>query len=265
MGTFPFGVPVQHCSPIASGQRAVLVLGAYPSALHVRWEPPEGSAARVVRALAVDNEPEPFWTGEDDPARIRRWAADRAWSTEWGSVMPAPGINGPSGQWVQDHVLARFGIERAEAWITDCLDTYKASERMRVAVEAVYNPFAQTHGLPTAELERHPSEAKIVAEARRGHLRRIRNELDEAQPEVVVTLGNAALRVFRALLNLPGVPVRLVADAGYGAPLAVAIGGRSIRWFPLAHPAAPSAYQKIHRGWTPGGAGRPRNPASTPT
>lgn len=58
---FFFGQPVLPRRAVADGQRDVFVLGAYPSALHVEWTPP--SPHRPVRALAVDNEPEPFWNG----------------------------------------------------------------------------------------------------------------------------------------------------------------------------------------------------------
>src|SRR5215212_6481198 len=56
MGVFPFGRLVVPCDPVATGRAAMFVLGAYPSALHVRWRPPQGEG-RVVQALAVDNEP----------------------------------------------------------------------------------------------------------------------------------------------------------------------------------------------------------------
>ena len=72
MGVFPFGRPIVECEPVATGRAAMFVLGAYPSALHVRWRPPQG-VGRVVQALAVDNEPEPFWTGADEVHRVEQW------------------------------------------------------------------------------------------------------------------------------------------------------------------------------------------------
>ena len=38
--TFPFGRPVTRRPPSATSFRRVLILGAYPSALHVEWCPP---------------------------------------------------------------------------------------------------------------------------------------------------------------------------------------------------------------------------------
>jgi hypothetical protein len=66
---FPFGAPVLACgTEMPTRQFPVLVLGAYPSALHVRWVPPEGYG-RAVAALPVDNEPTPFWDGQQPSAQ----------------------------------------------------------------------------------------------------------------------------------------------------------------------------------------------------
>jgi uracil-DNA glycosylase len=100
-----------------------------------------------------------------------------------------------------------------------------------------------------AELAAHPSEAQIVSEGIRDHSARLKAELDTAQPERVVTLGNAALRVFRSLLDSPGGPSKLGSDASYGTPLDVRVGGRTLTWLPLAHPAAPNPYQEAHLRW----------------
>lgn len=122
---FPFGRPVAPCPPSADGPRPVFVLGAYPSALHVRWTPPR--PYRAVTALAVDNEPTPFWDGADQEARIESWKSAVRWAAAWGAVAPVGALNGPSGAWVADRVLRPLGVARGEAWITDCLDTYRAS------------------------------------------------------------------------------------------------------------------------------------------
>ena len=163
MGVFPFGRPIVECKPVATGRAAMFVLGAYPSALHVKWRPPQGEG-RVVQALAVDNEPEPFWTGADEVHRVEQWMSQVGWSDAWGSVAPVSHLNGPSGLWVEERVLGPLGVARADTWITDCLNTYRASVKMLAAVEEVYEPFARAHRLRPAELAPHPSEAEIVSE-----------------------------------------------------------------------------------------------------
>jgi len=58
MNRFPFGKPVLEQDPRPNGNIRLFILGANPSALHVRWQPP--SPFGQIRALAVDNEPEAF-------------------------------------------------------------------------------------------------------------------------------------------------------------------------------------------------------------
>jgi hypothetical protein len=67
------------------------------------------------------------------------------------------------------------------------------------------------------------------------------------------SLGNAALRVMRELVDDivgtdPGPRLRV---AGYGTRSVVRVDGRNIAWYPLAHPAAPQAYQDTHQRFTP--------------
>ena len=83
------------------------------------------------QALAVDNEPEPFWTGADEVHRVEQWMSQVGWSDAWGTVAPVSHLNGPSGLWVEERILGPLGVPRADVWITDCLNTYRASVKMR--------------------------------------------------------------------------------------------------------------------------------------
>lgn len=256
---FPFGAPVSACRPSADGPRRVFVLGAYPSALHVAWTPPP--TRRRIAAIAVDNEPEPFWTGADQVDRIERWKAAVGFDDAWGKVVPCGSLNGPSGAWVEARILAPLGATRAEAWITDCLDTYRASVGGAARILDTYSGFARESGLPQANVAPHPSEAAIVKEALQEHRERLLDELEVARPDVVVTLGNAALRVLREISEVeanddPGKALR--ADpASYGQRRPVRLGSRLAEWLPLAHPAAPAPYQQAHEAWVARGGVAP--------
>jgi uracil-DNA glycosylase len=216
--------------------------------LHVKWTPPPTSGVRAVRALAVDNEPEPFWDGKDEADRVEAWRLRVEWSDEWGRAEPAVGLNGPSGDWVVTNIVDRLGYNRMQAWMTDCLDTYRASTAMQKAVDTVYGPFAARLGLPAAELLSHPSENQIVREAIAEQLTRLRSELGRGQPDVVVTLGNAALRVLAAMADDRPAITKLVAE-NYGKTIGITISGVQFSWLPLAHPAAPTMYQEAHAEW----------------
>lgn len=238
---YPFGRPVRRRPPSAHKQRALFVLGAYPSALHVEWRPPAGG--KLVRALPIDDEPEPFWNGDDASDRLAAWMSLTKLDPDQAGTFRVPtGLNGPSGAWVDRHVLTPLGQSRATTWITDCLDTY----RMSIGVEARIADTYDNGIRPTARLLPHPSETAIVAEALREHRARLLDELKVCRPAVVVTLGNAAARVFSELV---GLPQRKLTVAGYGQVVGVAVHGADVTWLPLAHPAAPEAYQVAHKSW----------------
>lgn len=212
-------------------------------------QPPADSGLRAVQALAVANEPEPFWTGDDQADVIEAWKSAIGWTSAWGSAEPAQELNGPSGQWVETQILAPLGYSRSDAWITDCLDTYRTSSGMAAAIESVYQPFATSQDLPAAHLATHPDESAIVREALEGHLARLGSELNEARADLVVTLGNAALRVMARLLDSGQAPKKLSPE-DYGGTIAATFQEQEFEWIPLAHPAAPAAYQDAHRQWS---------------
>lgn len=245
--TFPFGRPVTPRLPSASSPRPLFVLGAYPSALHVEWIPPEPFSR--IRAIPIDNEPSPFWDGADHAERVDLWKDEVGFDERWGSVKGVKRFNGPSGEWVREKVLAPLGCTSRDAWITDCLDTYRGSVGVTRRLTDTYDPFAKEYGLPAARLPLHPSEARIVEEALSHHAARLRGELAAARPELVVTLGNAALRVLAEITEHEGRPPSKLGLDEYGQERTSRVAGRRVRWLPLAHPAAPDVYQRAHDGW----------------
>jgi hypothetical protein len=247
-GVYPFGTSLFPRPPSAETERSVFLMGAYPSALHVRWVPPSGSGLRPVSALPVADEPEPFWNGFDAAERVESWVTSMGPPdlTTLGTFCAPGKLNGSSGRWVDEKVLKALGTERGQAWITDCLDTYRLSTGVQARLEDTYDVGRPTFGWPEWSLARHPSEAAIIREAADQHVHRLRTELGMCKPELIVTLGNAALRTMRVLLETG--PKR-IAVADYGAPIRVPVGNRTIDWFPLAHPAAPPEYQLAHTRW----------------
>lgn len=248
---FLFGQPVLSTKPSADGRRSVFVLGAYPSALHVRWFGPDGNPCiPLIKAVAVDNEPEPFWDGNDERERVERWAAIVSFCDDWGHVEPCGHLNGSSGKWVQRRVLDALGVPRGDCWITDCLDTYHESDG--AAQRRSSEPMAsvvRSLGVPEGCHRGHPSESEIVRFALAEHRDRLIMELDVARPECVVTLGNAALRVFGDLAGPASPAIKTLSVDSYGSPLGITVSGQSVVWLPLAHPASPAIYQTAHTAW----------------
>jgi hypothetical protein len=163
--------------------------------------------------------------------------------------------DGPSGQKLRKVLLGLLGIERADAWITDCIDLYHASKDNAARVEDTYRKLATSlahgnHPLPDAHLLSHPEEADIVRLALEGHVPRLLDDVRRCAPERIITLGNAALRVVSHLAGNPAdLPRWRQADASYGALHRAVVAGRVVELLPLAHPAAPSNYQTAHRAW----------------
>jgi hypothetical protein len=243
LGTFPFGRPLRPSVPTSEGQKGCFLLGAYPSALHIHWRPPQ---ARSRRVLAVDNEPEPFWNGADDSERVAAWREAVGWSESLGEAAPADDLNGPSGRAVEREWLAPLNIGRSEVWLTDCLDTYHLSDGVARVIHEVYAPFAKTHDLPAADLPQHPDTRAIV---RGAQIDRLRAELATVQTEILVTLGNAALEVMRTLLGREG-PTSLVPDADYGSRIETELDGRSVAWYALVHPGQQREdWRSAHAAW----------------
>ena len=148
--------------------------------------------------MAVDDEPVPFWNGEREDECIAQWKSAVGFRDgEWGEIAGAGKLNGSSGIWVDENILAPLGAGRDDACITDCLDTYFSSADGAARVADTYRPFAEKAGLPLARLPLHPSEDTIAEQGVRLHRGRLLRELSQAAPDIVVTLGNAALRVIR--------------------------------------------------------------------
>jgi hypothetical protein len=176
MGRFPFGAPVlPRGTEVPDRAYPVLVLGAYPSALHVRWSPPAGYG-RPVTALPVDNEPTPFWDGDsaETQALFEHWC-HQWFDPKWG-------------------------------------------------------------------------ENDIVTEALREEADRLTAQVQAADPELVVTLGNAAARVLATLGEQPDREAVLRADT-YGQERQVTIASRTIPWQALVHPATTKAWAERHVAW----------------
>jgi len=255
-GRYPFGAVLTPRPPSANTARSIFVLGAYPSALHVDWTPPQPWSR--VRAIPVDDEPTPFWDGTDEAERVASWVARVGFNAAWGYVGTVGELNGSSGVWVRDMVLAALGAAHADAWVSDCLDTYRASTGATRRLDDTYAPFALSVGLPAARLGDHPSEDAIVEEALRLHRKRLTDELAACAPALVVTLGNAALRVVREIVDGGGEVPRKLNVHSYGIHHSIGIAGSRASLLPLAHPASPRVYQQAHHRWRTEEAARRR-------
>lgn len=253
MEFFPFGRPVMPVEPRKSKANEAFVLGAYPSALHVSWTP---RGSKKIQALPVENEPSPFWTGDDVVQHFKRWLQDVRWDDSWGSVGVNdrfPGsdrFNGSSGRILRDNVLKPLGLSIDSAYISDCLNLYHMSAGVKARLDTDIGDALEKLGRAGLGLLNHPSENQIVKLALVDHHMRIAAELEEAKPKVVITLGNAALRVLGLVVGRPEVQPLKHDNSYYGKPIHINFAGHAIRWYPLCHPGQRDArYLLAHSVW----------------
>ena len=189
-----------------------------------------------------------FGTASMQPTRVASWASSA--SPERGVFANDPKMNGPSGQVLDKRYLDILGIDRRDAWITDCLDTYCGSDGQHAVVD-FYSALSDSEGpLPPVNLAPHP-DTRAIERLALEHTGRLAAELELCQPEEVIMLGATAFTVFARLVDLPkSAPHRLTASASdYGHPAVARHHGHTIRWWPLAHPATPKVYREAHDVW----------------
>jgi hypothetical protein len=248
---FPFGRPATRRPPRVppTGVAELLVLGVYPSALHMRWRRPDGV---VVAALAVDDEPTVFWDGADAPRRIEQWQQAVHWTPHWGSVTAAGG-NGSSGRYVADHVLQPLGLTPDHVYFTDCIPTYfikRGNGSQAKALQNCYSPFAaaQNPPVPPADLPARPSTSALVRRAIAEEGPTLRAQIADAAAPTIVTLGQEAADVLAGIAGLDSVV--LLPTAGYGRARPINVGGRRMEWMPLVHPGNRSnQWRHRHQQW----------------
>ena len=227
MESFPFGMPVEPLTQSDRGHKRVFVLGVYASAVHARWLGEDGRTK--VTALAVASEPEIFWRGEGAAGIISAIPVPPG----AGRLLPAGArLNGPSGRALDELFLDPLGVGRADSWLCDLLPLSRQNERQAAALARSYEPNRLAWGLPEYDWPAVPAE--LASAARRAE---IAHEIDEAAPDIVVTLGDQPLKWFTSHY---GSRARL-GDCGesaqeYGRLHSLEIAGREVQLLPLAHP-----------------------------
>jgi len=210
---FPFGEPLAPVFPAARGPRRVFIFGAYSSALHATWKYGPRPRDRV-QALAIANEPTPFWDGADEDVLIAKFAPP------FGQLKPTA-QNGASGRALQEHYLGALRLAAADCWITDLVNTYYARPNQRDAFRRAFesrNLEGQEWLLPLRPDRLRPGPKRM---------KELRDEFLEAGPSWVLTLGDEPLQA----LGLG----RLSAHQ-YGHPAEEQVFGRPVALIPLTHP-----------------------------
>jgi hypothetical protein len=286
-GRFPFGLPNSPRPARWDGEGAArqLVLGVYPSALHVGWRAPRSSSGAPVRiaAMAVDVEPCVFWDGRDAEERVEDWTrrvgfAEGDGPDQHGHVRPA--LNGPSGVTLGNYftgpILPAQDTVFADVYPVFMVKTAgpgSTRKQQGDAIQERFNPMAAqlpatTLGPPgPAHLRPRLIPGALPAPAVERFGSWLLDLLRTVRPERVVTLGQEP---WTTLSLLPGLELKHPSPnlsatrlGGYGREGTLRIDGRDIVWVPLAHPGLLNSsaarrgtptWRQVHSAWAAGAA-----------
>jgi len=240
IGTFPFGHPILKVEQKNRAKKRIFVLGVYASAVHARWIGPDGK--QLIRALGVASEPEIFWRGE----RVDEIVASINIPEGAGRLVPAsPKLNGPSGRALDDFFLRPLGLNREDVWLCDLVPYSCLNGGQAKALDRAYKPWARKLGLP--EFRWNPVPATLVEAGRR---KQIEDEITQARPEILITLGDQPLKWFSRFHGSK----RTLAGYGtdektYGRIHQIQINGLELGLLPLVHPRQAGRLGRFSARW----------------
>lgn len=243
---FPFGQPITAVRQTDCTQKRVFVLGVYASAVHARWLSPDRKP--LVNALAVASEPCIFWTGTRAAEIISAIFVPR----EAGYLVPAnEALNGPSGRVLDGLYLSPLGLTRSEAWLCDLLPESRLNSKQVAALKRAGYPELVKRGLvPAVDFKAATVPIEFLSSTRPAE---ILAEIAEAQPDVLITLGDQPIRDF--VSKHAGILQRSVREFGanplrYGRLHPITLGGRTMQLLPLVHPRQAGALGSASPAWT---------------
>uniref|UniRef100_Q3ARI2 Uracil-DNA glycosylase-like domain-containing protein n=1 Tax=Chlorobium chlorochromatii (strain CaD3) TaxID=340177 RepID=Q3ARI2_CHLCH len=230
IGTFPFGQPIKKVCQIDQSPKKIFVLGVYASAVHATWI--DNNEKVLIRALAVDSEPEIFWRG----ANVKEIIEQIQMPEGAGKLIPAAkNLNGPSGKALDDCFLKPLGFEdRSEIWLCDLVPHSCQNKQQEAALEREYRTRMISLSLPEYDYSEVP--LKLSNEVRQ---QEILDELHIASPSVIITLGDEPLKWFTYKLD-SSTKSQLkdygISEDTYGQLHDISIDGKRMKHLPLVHP-----------------------------
>ena len=230
IGSFPFGRPVLKVCQKDRTQKKVFVLGVYASAVHAQWV--DKKDALLIRAVAVDSEPEIFWRGDGAEKIIKGIELPPG----AGRLLPpSEKLNGPSGLALDSEFLDPLALIRKDVWLCDLVPYSCRNPAQDQALRNKYKPLEKPFSLP--DYSQWKEVPKVLADDDRIH--EILDEFRSASPEIIITLGDQPLKWFvRKVSNDRRCKL---ADYGetdetYGRLHDIEIEGRKLLLLPLVHP-----------------------------
>jgi len=246
---FPFGKPLQQVKQKDQTPKEVFVLGVYASAVHARWL--DSRNKQIVAALAVASEPEIFWRGEDADKIINEINIP----TEIGHLEPAArNLNGPSGNVLDNLILAPLGYKRENSWLCDLLPESRVNKKQRLVIDKFYKQVINKYNLPEATIPDFDNSELDSLERRE----EILLELEASNAKTIILLGDLPIQKF---IKYHDKRYSRLADFGetidlYGKSHEIEINNKKYSVIPLCHPrqagklgASSTKWGELHDNW----------------
>lgn len=241
--TFPFGQPLRRVVQKPGAPKEAFILGVYASAVHARWIGPHGKV--LVKALAVDSEPEIFWRGDDAPMIISKIMVPEGAGR---LVAPNEGHNGPSGQALDNCFLKPLGLNRDQVWLCDLLPESRMNPAQKKALDKTYNKMTKQLGLPSVTIP--PFDKNKTCDD--GRRKEICDELRRSGAKKLILLGDQPIKQFlRPMSDIKAKDLDAFTKlaGGYGKGVKAKVCDVEIEVVGLCHPRQAAQLGRNSRKW----------------
>jgi uracil-DNA glycosylase len=227
LGTFPFGNPVLRVQQKDRIPKPVFSLGVYGSAVFAQFKPADSKS--TIRYLPIDNEPEVFWRGTQE--YTKKIISNINVSKLAGKLVAEDkNINGILGRLLDKYYLHPLKLHRDDVWICNLIPHLLLNKNERKSLKK-YNDLHTIFNLPEAEIPTKNDRFSFINKKR---YREIIEEIFQARPEVMISLGQQPLKWF--LKEYDKNVGSLLSIKDYGSVKEIQIKSIKIKLIPLFHP-----------------------------
>jgi len=189
LGVLPFGNRIVRVIQKDKSSKRVFIIGVYGSTIKANFI--SKKLKTKIRFLPVDNEPEPFWSGNNQDAQtiISKIKIPK----DLGELNVEPGnSNGMLGRTLDKYYLSPLKLKREDVWLCNLIPHLIVNKKERKALKN-YNKYHTELDLPKAEIPVKSDKWNFFTRKRR---REVIEEIFKSRAEIIVTLGQQPLKWF---------------------------------------------------------------------